>query len=69
MTLGGRQVPTRAALSLPPSAGQGRQNMMKSLWVEIQTGRDHPAVTVIGKTDLTWGIGEVSGIFSQKPPL
>jgi len=49
------QVPTKAALSLHFSAGQGRKNMTKGLWVEIRTGRDHSPITITGKTDLTWG--------------
>ena len=39
LTLAGCQVPTKAALSLPSTAGQGRENIMKGLWVEIRTGR------------------------------
>ena len=39
LTVAGRQVPTKAALSLPSSAGQGRENEMKGSWVEIRTGR------------------------------
>jgi len=27
---------------------------MKGLWVEVRTGRDHLAITVMDKTDLTW---------------
>jgi len=48
-------VPTKAALSLPCSAGQGRENVAKGSWVEIRTGRDRSPVTVMGKTRLTWG--------------
>jgi len=33
------QVPTNAALSLPSSAGQGRENITKGSWVEIWTER------------------------------
>jgi len=45
----------QAALSLrPSSAGQGRENTMKSSWVEIRTGRDHSATTAMGKTASTW---------------
>ena len=51
LTLAGYQVPTKAALSLPSSAGQGRENIMKGSWVEIRTGGDHSAITVTGKTD------------------
>ena len=52
LTLAGCQVPTKAALSLPSSAGQGRENIMKSLCIKVRTGRDHSATTVMGKTDL-----------------
>jgi len=40
-------------LYIPPSsAGQGRGNVMRVLWIEIRTGRDHSPITVISKT---WG--------------
>ena len=39
LTLPGCQVPTKAALSLPSSTGQGRENIMKGSWVKIRTGR------------------------------
>ena len=39
LTLAGCQVPTKSALSLPSSAGQGRDNITKGLWVKIRTGR------------------------------
>ena len=55
LTLTGCQVPTKATLSLPSSAGQGRENITKGSWVEIRTGRDHSPITVTGRTDLTWG--------------
>ena len=55
LTLAGCQVPTKAALSLHSSAGQGRENITKGSWVEIRTGRDHSLITVMGKTDSTWG--------------
>jgi len=45
------QVPTKVVLSLLPSTGQGRKNMMKGLWIGIRTGRDHSQVTIMGKTD------------------
>jgi len=53
MTLFGSQVPTKAALSFPSSAGQGRENTMKGSWVKIRTGRDHSPITATGKTDST----------------
>ena len=55
LTLAGHQVPTKAALSLTSSAGQGRENITKGSWVEIRTGRDPSPITITGKTDLTWG--------------
>ena len=39
LTPAGCQVPTKAALSLPSSTGQGRENITKRSWVEIRTGR------------------------------
>jgi len=41
------------------SAGQGRGNMMKGLRDETRTGRDHSPVTIMDKTDGTWGEKEV----------
>lgn len=35
----GWQVPSKATLSLHSSAGQGRENTTKILWVKIRTGR------------------------------
>lgn len=54
-TSAGCQVPSEAALSLPSSAEQGRENTMKDSWVEIRTGRYHSSITTTGKTDSTWG--------------
>jgi len=54
-SLAGGQVPTKAAPSLPSSAGQGRKNTMKGSWVETRTGRDHSAIAITGKTDSAWG--------------
>jgi len=48
-------VPSRAALSCPLLSWTGERNTTEGSWVEIRTGRDHPPVTVMGKTDLTWG--------------
>lgn len=48
-------MPIKAALSIPSSAGQGRENVIRSSWVVIRTERDHSAVTVMDKTDSTWG--------------
>jgi len=39
LTLAGHQVPTKAAPSLPSSAGQGRENTTKGSWVERGTGK------------------------------
>jgi len=55
LALAGCQVANKAALLLPPSAGQWRANIMKASWVEIRTGRDHSPVTIMGKTDSAWG--------------
>ena len=55
LTLAGCQVHTKATLSLPASAEQGRENIMKGLWVKIRTGRDHLPITIMGKTDSAWG--------------
>jgi len=55
LTLVGGQLPTKAALSLPSLAAQGRENTTKGWWVEIRAGRDHSAITVTGKTDSAWG--------------
>ena len=56
LTLARHQVPPKASPSSPSSAGQGRENLTKGLWVEIRTGRDHSTVTITGKTDLTRAI-------------
>jgi len=48
-------VPTKARLSLHSSAGQGRENIMKGSRIEFRTERDHPPITVTGKTDSTQG--------------
>uniref|UniRef100_A0A8B9MHG9 Pleckstrin homology domain containing A1 n=1 Tax=Accipiter nisus TaxID=211598 RepID=A0A8B9MHG9_9AVES len=55
LMLAGCQVPTKATCSLTSPAGQGRENKTKCSWVEKRTGRDHSLITVMGKTDLTWG--------------
>ena len=40
LTLAGCQVPTKAALSLPPpQLDRGEKNITKGSWVEIRTGR------------------------------
>lgn len=54
LTLAG-QVPTKATLLFPFSAGEEGENITKSLWVEIRAGRDHSAGTLTNKTDLAWG--------------
>lgn len=51
MTLAGHQLPPKVTLS----AGQRRDKITKGLWTEIRAGRDHSAVTVMGKTDSTRG--------------
>jgi len=45
------QVPTKTAVSLPSSAGQGRGNVMQGSRVETRTGRDHSPITVTDRTD------------------
>ena len=55
LTLAGHQIPTKATPSLTSSAGQGRENITTGSWVKIRTGRDHSAITIMGKTDSTWG--------------
>lgn len=42
--------PTKAAPSLPSSAGQGTENRTKVPRVAIRTGRDHSPITATGKT-------------------
>lgn len=37
------------------SSGQRRGNIMKSSWVKRRTERDHSTITVMGKTDSSWG--------------
>jgi len=49
LILAGCQVPTKAALSLPLTTGQGRENITKGSWVKIGKGRDHSPVTITGK--------------------
>lgn len=48
LRLAGHMVPEKAAPSLPSSAGQGGEGIMKGLWGEIRTGRDHSLITAIG---------------------
>jgi len=48
-------MPTEATLSLPFSAGQGRENVTKGWWVGIRAGKDHSPITVTDKPDSTWG--------------
>lgn len=55
LTLAGCQVPTKAALPLPSSVGQGKENTMKGSWVEVRAGRDQSLLAVIGKTESMWG--------------
>jgi len=43
--------PPKPLYRSPPSAQQGRGNMMKGSRVEIRTGRGHSPVTVTDKTD------------------
>lgn len=54
LILAGCQVPTKAALSLPFSTGQKRENTVKGSWVRKRIGRDHSPITIMGKTGSTW---------------
>lgn len=42
-------------LSLPSSAGQGREHINKSSWVELRARKAHSPAAIMGKTDSTWG--------------
>lgn len=55
LTLAGYWVPTKSALLLPFSAEHGREDTTKGSWIEIRAGRNHSAITVMGKSDSTWG--------------
>jgi len=55
LTLAGYWVATKAALSLPASAAQGRENRTKGSWVERRMGRDRSPITLRGKKDASWG--------------
>jgi len=57
--------PPKPLYRCPSSAGQGRGGMMKGSWVETRTGRDHSLVTLMGKTDSTWGEKKVLFITNQ----
>lgn len=54
LILAGCQVLTKATPSFPSSAGQGRQNIIKDLGLEIRAGRDQSLTAVMGKTDSNW---------------
>jgi len=43
------------SVTSPAQQERGRENMPVGSWVEIRTERDHSPITVMGKTDLTWG--------------
>jgi len=43
--------PPKPLYDSPSSSGQGRKNIMKGLWAEIGTGRDHSSITIKDKTD------------------
>lgn len=55
LTLVGLAVPTKAAVSLPSSSGQGRENRREGLWAETRAGRHDLAITVMSKTHSAWG--------------
>lgn len=50
----GCQIPTKAALSLPSPAGEGKK-YNAGLVVEIRSRKGHSLVTAIGKKDWTRG--------------
>lgn len=54
LTLVGYQVPTKAALLLPASHGQGRETVIKGLWTRIRTGR-LLTIDAVVKMDSAWG--------------
>jgi len=43
------------SITRPPQLDRGDKNVIKGSWVERRTGRDHSPITVMGKTDSTWG--------------
>lgn len=49
LTLAEWQAPTKSALSLCSTAGQGRGNVPEVSWVEERTTRDYPPSTIMGK--------------------
>lgn len=55
LTLVPCQVLTKAALSVPSTTGQGRENISKGSWAGIKAQRDHSPVTIKGKTESSCG--------------
>lgn len=51
LTLFGCQAPTKAAISLPSTSGQRKENVTKRSLLETKTRRDHFANTIKGRTD------------------
>lgn len=49
LVLVGCQVPTKTALWLPSSAGQGRENINKGSWFEIRVGSDLAPLLLSGQ--------------------
>lgn len=49
LNLAGCQTPCLAALSLPLLDSMGRENKMKSLWIETKKQGDHRPVNIMGK--------------------
>lgn len=47
--------PPKPVYPYPLQQGRGEGNTMKGLRVSVRTGRDQSAVTVLGKTNPTWG--------------
>jgi len=57
--------PPKPLYHSPSSTGQRRGNMMKGLRVGTRAGRDDSPITVMDKTDCTWGEKGVYFITNQ----
>lgn len=57
LTMAGHQpnMATKATVSLSSSPGQGRESIVEDLWFKIRMGRDHSAITIMGKNRLNFG--------------
>ena len=47
--------PPKLLYHSPSSPAEGRENTTKGSWAEGGTGRDHSPVTIMGKTESSWG--------------